>query len=156
MAQSNSTRRITVLKQFLLVFWALWFTVVFLSNLADAAKAAGLLSASWPFASGNWQAIHDSTARYGVGDTVNGVLFCGVIVWELVAAALFWRAAVLWSKSSSERTAVYNAFISSICLWGAFLIVDEICIAYVLESTHLGLFTAHLATLLAIELLPET
>jgi hypothetical protein len=38
----------------------------------------------------------------------------------------------------------------------AFAIADEVLIAYPVEGTHLGLFTAHLATLLALELLPES
>ena len=38
---------------------------------------------------------------------------------------------------------------------GAFLIADEICLAYALEATHLRLLTSQLVTLLAIELLPE-
>jgi hypothetical protein len=34
------------LKRLLLFFWAAWFTVVFLSNLADAGKGLGLLAES--------------------------------------------------------------------------------------------------------------
>jgi hypothetical protein len=40
-------------------------------------------------------------------------------------------------------------------LWSAFLVADEVLIAYPLEGTHLRLFVAHLVTLLAVELLPE-
>jgi hypothetical protein len=40
-------------------------------------------------------------------------------------------------------------------LWGAFLVADEVFIAYPLESTHLRLFIAYLVTLMTIELLPE-
>jgi len=43
-------------------------------------------------------------------------------------------------------------------LWvkaAAFLVADEVFFAYPVEGTHLRLFTAQLATLLAIELLPE-
>jgi hypothetical protein len=46
--------------------------VVFLSNLADAAKALELVGEFWAFASGNWKAIKDTTARYGTPDWVNG------------------------------------------------------------------------------------
>ena len=54
----------------------------------------------------------------------------------------------------SGRTAIYLAITASLLLWGAFLVADEVFIAYPLESTHLRLFIAHLMTLLAIELLP--
>jgi hypothetical protein len=40
-------------------------------------------------------------------------------------------------------------------LWGAFLVADEVLIAYPVEGTHLRLFLVQLVTLLAIELLPE-
>jgi hypothetical protein len=65
------------------------WSVVFLSNLADAGKELGLLGESWAFASGNWQFPKETTARYEIPAVVNGVLFAGVILWEGVAALLF-------------------------------------------------------------------
>lgn len=143
------------LKRVLLFFWAVWFSVVFLSNLADAGKGLGLLNESWTFASGNLKVIQETTARYGIPDLVNGVLFAGVIIWEGVAVLLFWRAGWSFRGRGSGRKTLYFAFTTSLLLWGAFLVADEVFIAYPLESPHLRLFIAHLATLLAIELLPE-
>ena len=51
---------------------------------------------------------------------------------------------------------MYLAFTASLLLWSAFLIADEVFIAYPLEAPHLRLFVAHLVTLLAIDLLPES
>lgn len=144
-----------LLKRFLLLFWAIWFTVVFLTNLADAAKGFGLLGESWAFASGNFAFIKETTARYGTPDLVNAVLFAGVIVWEGVAALLFWRVGWTFRGKASGRKPLYLAFTASLLLWAAFLIADEVFIAYALTGTHLRLFVAHLVTLLAIELLPE-
>jgi hypothetical protein len=146
---------VILLKRLLLLFWAVWLSVVFLSNLADAGKELGLLGEPWAFASGNLRFIKETTARYGTTDLVNALLFAGVIIWEGIAALLFWRAAWTFRGKHSGRKAVYYAFTSSLLLWGAFLIADEVCIAYPVESTHLRLFIAHLVTLLAIELLPE-
>jgi hypothetical protein len=144
-----------LLKRLLLLFWAIWLSVVFLSNLADAAKGLGWLAESWAFASGNFKFIRETTARYGIPDFVNAVLLAGVIVWEGLAALLFWWAGCTFRGRNSGRKIVYQAFTASLLLWGAFLVADEVCIAYSLESTHLRLFIAHLLTLLAIELLPE-
>jgi hypothetical protein len=47
------------------------------------------------------------------------------------------------------------AFTASLGLWAAFLRADEAFLAYAVAGTHLRLFTAHLATLLTIALLPE-
>jgi hypothetical protein len=150
-----TTMHVILLKRLLLLFWAVWFSVVFLSNLADAAKGRGWLGESWTFASGNWPLIQGTTARYKIPSSVNGVLFAGVILWEGTAAVLFWRAGWSYRGRSSARKAVYLAFTISLLLWSAFLIADEVFIAYPLESTHLRLFAAHLVTLLAVDLLAE-
>src|SRR5205809_3246339 len=94
MAVGDGLRPVPVVafKRLLLLIWAVWLSVVFLSNLADAAKGLGWLGDSWAFASGNLEFIRQTTARYGTPDAVNGVLFAGVVAWEGVAAALFWRA----------------------------------------------------------------
>ena len=144
-----------LLKRSLLLFWAVWLTVVFLTNAADAAKAAGLLGESCAFASGNYRFLTETTARYGTPGWANAALFAGVIVWEGLAAALFWRAG--WTfGSSSGRSARHAAFTVSLMLWAAFMIADEVFIAYAVEGTHLRLFIAQLVTLLTVELLPET
>src|SRR5262249_50181439 len=113
------------------------------------------LGKSWSFASGNFQLVKDTTARYGIPETANAALFAGVILLEGVAAVLFWRAGWTFRGRGSGRKILYWAFTTSLLLWGAFLIADEVFIAYPLESTHLGLFIANLVTLLAVELLPE-
>lgn len=146
---------VVALKRLLLLVWAVWLSVVFLSNLADDAKGLGLLPESWAFASGNLQFIRETTARYGTPDAVNGALFAGVIIWEGVAAALFWRAAWAFRGRGAGRRAVYQAFTASLLLWAGFLVADEVFIAYPLEGTHLRLLVAHLVTLLAVELLPD-
>jgi hypothetical protein len=138
-----------------LVFWAIWLSVVFLSNLADAGKGLGLLGDSWAFASGNSQFIKVTTARYGTPDLVSALFFAGVILWEGVATLLFWWAAWTFRGKGSERRILYFAFTTSLLLWGAFLVADEVFIAYPLESTHLRLFIAHLVTFMTIVLLPE-
>src|SRR5579872_1325260 len=129
-------------KRVLVLFWALWFSVVFLSNLADAAKGLGLLDESWAFASGNLKFIKETTARYGTPDSVNWILFAAVIVWEAVAVVLFWRASWKFRGRNSGRKVLYYAFMTSMLLWGAFLVADELFIAYPLEGTHLRLFIA--------------
>lgn len=143
------------LKRSLLLFWTVWLTVVLLSNLADAGKAAGLLGESWAFASGNFAVIKETTARYAIPDLVNALLFAGVIIWQALATILFWWAVWPFRGRQSGGRILYLAFTTSLLLWGAFLIADEVFIAYPLESTHFRLFVAQLVTLLAIELLPE-
>jgi hypothetical protein len=144
-----------LLKRALLLFWAAWFSVVFLTNAADAAKAADLLKESWAFASGNWRFVAETTARYGIGSWANALMFGGVIAWEGLAALLFWRAGWV-CRGLSGRSARYAAVLTALLLWAAFMVADEVFIAYTVEGTHLRLFIAQLGTLLVVELLPET
>ena len=144
-----------LLKRLLLLFWAVWFSVVFLSNLGDGMKALSLLPESWLFASGNFKFIQETTSQYGTPNWLNEIMFAGVIIWEGIAALLFWWAGWTFRGKGVGNTVVYCAFSVSILLWGAFLVADEIFIAYAVAGTHLRLFVAHLVTLMAIELLPE-
>jgi hypothetical protein len=153
--RNDAVNHVILLKRLLLFFWAVWLSVVFFSNLADAAKGLDWLGESWAFASGNWKLLQETTARYGTPATVNAILFAGVILWQGVAAVLFWWAGWSFRGRSSARKGVYLAFTTSLLLWGAFLVADEVFIAYPLERTHLRLFIAHLVTLLAVDLLPE-
>lgn len=146
-----SHRSTIILKRCLLLFWAIWLTVVFATNALDGAKALGWLRENWAFASGNYRFLVETTARYGTPAWLDGLLFLGVICWEGTGAVLFWLA---WLRFSERR--VYAAFVVSLTLWSAFAIADEVFIAYAVEGTHLRLFTAQLVSLLSIACLPES
>jgi hypothetical protein len=139
-----------LLKRLLLLFWGIWFTVVFATNLCDAAKAAGILSESWSFASGNYAAVCQTTAKYSPPAWFNSVLFACVLVWEAAAATAFWWGAL--AHRGQQTRALYAAFMIGLGLWAAFLLADEIFIAYGMAATHIRLFVAQLVTLLVIEL----
>ena len=144
------------LKVLLLFVWAAWLTVVFTTNVLDGLKALGFLSEGWAFASANFRFLVATTARYGTPMWLDAILFAGVIVWDAFAAALFWRATFLFPRRAMNGSRpVHLAFTVSLALWGGFLLADEIFIAYEVEAKHLLLFTAQLATLQVIELLPE-
>jgi hypothetical protein len=143
------------LKRSLLLFWSVWLTVVFTTNVLDGCKALGLLGDNWSFASGNYRLLVETTARYGTPRWLNSLLFLGVIAWEGMATLLFWLAWLRFRGKEESRWLLYTAFTVGLMLWSAFAIADELFIAYAVEGTHLRLFTAQLATLLAIELLPH-
>jgi hypothetical protein len=144
-----------LLKQALLLLWAVWLTVVFVTNVLDGCKALGILRKDWAFASGNYHFLEGTTARYGPPAWLNALLFWGVLCWEGFAAVLFWLAwACYWGESHGRRV-LYAAFTVSVGLWLAFMVAEEVCIAYDVEGTHLRLLIAQLATLLVVGLLPE-
>jgi hypothetical protein len=133
----------------ILHFWAAWFTLVTLTNACDALKAMGVLPDTWRLASGNFVFVTSATAGYGTPKVVVAILFGGVILWEALAAALFWRAARRSATpGAAADEAAHTAFGVGIALWCAFALADELFIVYAVSGTHIGLFVAQLASLL--------
>lgn len=147
------------LKRGTILFWALWLTVVLITNVLDLLKSFGVLPADWSFASGNYDLVAQTVARYNLGGALVILLFVGVIIWEALAALLLWRGYAAYDTTPDTihggLQAVYSAFAVSLALWAAFIVTDEIFIIYDLEGTHMGIFTSQLVTLLAIRLLPD-
>jgi hypothetical protein len=134
----------------ILCFWASYFTVVFGSNAGDALKQLGLLSESFAFASGNYALVYRVTRIYGVTSTAVAALFAGVLAWQIAAALSFWRAFLFAARDRGQSLGVNTAFVLGLGLWAAFILLDEILIAYEtpgLETTHLGLLSAQLLSL---------
>ncbi len=143
------------LKRGLLLFWAVWASVVTLTNLLDALKALGVLPAGWAFASGNRAFLLETTALYDTPHWLLAILFAGVIGWEFLTALAFWRAfgATVTSGEFALRQAI-TAFGIGLGLMAGFMVADEVFIAYAVEGTHLGLFMDLLLSLMALLLLP--
>jgi len=143
------------LKVVLVLFWGAWFAVVFLTNLFGAMKSFGMLPPSWKFASKNYDAVVKATSIYRPASWVPRILFVGVVLWQLIAAALYlWAFAVSVAAHAIVAGPVNAAFGTGIALWAAFMLADEITIKYGYEQSHELLFMAQLVTLLAIYLLP--
>ena len=91
-----------LLKRLLLLFWAVWFTLVVASNVADGLKVAGLLSDSLVFNSGNYAAILKVAEPFGVPTELVGFLFVGVIGWESLSTVLFWYTGLTFQGASDR------------------------------------------------------
>ena len=137
------------LKSGVLLFWSAWFTIVALTNVFDALKAGRVVSPGWTLASGNWDLMLKVTAVHGTPVVIVGLLFLGVIAWEVTAAVLFWRA---WAAGGRGGLA---AFTVGLALWAVFVLTDEIFMAYTIEAVHLRLFALQLLSVLALRLLPD-
>jgi hypothetical protein len=147
LARISSSR---TLKSGILLFWALYFSLVALTNVLDGVKTLGLLPRGWTLASDNYALMAKVTGVHGTSTAVVAVLFLGVIAWEVGAAILFWRG---WA--TRVRGTVYAAFTLGLALWAAMTLADEIFVAYSLGATHLRLFGLQLLSLLALRLLPD-
>lgn len=126
----------------LLVFWALYFAIVTLSNLSDLCRSLDLLPADWRWVSGNLAFIRASTGS--LPPWTSQLLLAGVIAWQALSALLFWRAA----RNPAGRW-LGPAFVVSVALWAAFILLDELLLIFETgaEATHLRLMIAELLTL---------
>ena len=142
------------LKLLLLLFWATWFSIVFATNAFGLMKAAGVLPATWRFASGNYDMVVKAVSIYGPPAWVPRLLFLGVIAWQMLAAALFWYAVAASGAAGFVIMPLADAALATgILLWAAFMIADEITIKYAMEQPHELLFIAQAGTLLVMHLI---
>ena len=143
------------LKLGLLGFWTLWFAIVAATNLCGALKALGRLPPSWRFASANYEAIVQATAKYAPPRWLPALLFAGVIAWQAATCALLALALAASLRAGLiDFPAATLALGSGIALWAGFMLADEIVLRYEFERTHELLFIAQLATLVALYVLP--
>ena len=138
----------------LLLFWALWLSVVTASNAVDALQAAGVLAPGSTFASGNFALVAETLTIYSLPQACAAVLFALVLLLEGAASALFGRAAL-----DPQPPKVIAAFLVAIGLFCAFLVFDEVLLVYRrfpnLETTHFTVLGALLLSWLVIHQLRE-
>jgi hypothetical protein len=136
------------LRSLLTAFWGLWLAIVAASNTANALRTLGVLPRGFPFASGNLQLIETTLAAYSPPPAVVWLLFAGVIAWQAVASALLWRVAARLRHGDARGVEV--AYAAAMGLFAAFMVTDELLIAYALQGTHLACFTALAVTFLVV------
>jgi membrane associated rhomboid family serine protease len=150
------SNRAGLLKRVILLFWSVWITVVVGMNIGDGLKALGILPEDWKVASGNYEQIVKVSGIYGTPRWLDFALFLGAAVWEMICALLFWWALRRFAKNHRRSwRLVYLAFTSLLALFCAFILSDEIFHAYKVEGDHRGIAVLLLASLLALQLLPE-
>ena len=144
------------LKQGIVLFWAIWLSVAFSANAFDGLKALKIMREGWRFASGNYALMVETTRRYLLPAWLTRVLFLGVVLWQGLSALLFWYAfSTFHGMHFPGLRALNMAFLVSLALWAAFMIADEIFMAYDAEAAHMRIFIAQLLSLLVLHLLPE-
>ncbi len=141
-------------KRLLILFWTMYFTVVALTNLVDLLDEFNVLS--WTFLnSGNFDYLRSVVGVYDVSSGLTKFLLIGAFLIELVAAALFWRALILFGRSSSGRHVTYTAICWGTLVWISFVFMTEFFVAYGSESPFRELLMIMVATALSITLIPD-
>ena len=147
--------RFSVIRRGLLLFWALWLSVVVVTNMLNALVTIRVLPAGFVFSSGNWAWIGQTMNPLGVPVLLQAVMFVGVIAWEAAAAIAFWVAfARFRDRPLAAETVAVAACILNLSLWAAFEILDEVFLAYNPEGVHRAIFANMILTTLALYVLP--
>jgi hypothetical protein len=135
-------------KRILIGFWALFFSLVALTNLVDLLDTLGAFD--WRFLnSENYAYLHSVVKVYDVGSLVTKLLLAGALAIETIGAVLFWRALV-------ARTRPLIALCWGALVWIAFIGMTEFFTAYQSESVFRELLMLTIATALAVVLIPDT
>jgi hypothetical protein len=143
--------RFSTVQTGLVLFWAVWLSLIAMTNLFDALKQAGFLPGGWTLASYNYDLVVQTVGAHGVPVVVGALLFGMVIMWQGLAAGLFWRAySGLRRGRPGTGADVTQAFVVSLALWAAFLIATEATVSYATAGTHKATLIAQLASLLVI------
>ena len=143
--------RFSTVQTGLVLFWAIWFTFATTTNIFDALKQLGILPKGFSLASYNFALVEGTLAAHGIPVIVTAILFAGVILWELLACGLFWRAwLAMRNGAAGSAPEVTQAFFVSLALWAAFLIATEATVNYLTAETHKGTLIAQLATLIVV------
>ena len=137
-----------------LLFFATWFLIAFLTNLIDLFNILNLTN-QWKFHSSNYLALKEVLHIYNTPDIILNFLFFFNIFIQGISALLFFYASFRYFKNYNAWPLINIAFDASIALWAVFLVMEEIFIAYAYEATHIRLLMLEIISLLSLHLLPS-
>jgi hypothetical protein len=143
-----------VFKRLLVGFWAMFFTLVAITNLVDLLDAFGAID--WRFLnSGNYEYMRTVVDAYAVGPAVTKVMLVGALAIETVAAVLFWRALRRLGRDGRGLREALVAVCVGTGVWIAFVFMTEFFTSYDIESVFRELMAITIASALALVLIPD-
>jgi hypothetical protein len=137
------------LKRILVFFWAMYLSLVSLTNIVDLLDAIAAID--WKFLnSGNFDYMRSVVKVYAVGSVPTKLLLAGALLVEVIGACLFWRAV-------ADRTArpAMQALCYASAVWIAFIFMTEFFVAYASESVFQELLLLIIGPALFVALVPE-
>ncbi len=141
-------------KRVVLLFWAMFFSMVALTNFVDLMGEFGVFE--WTFLnSGNFEYLSETVKVYDIGPGITKALLVGAFLIELIAAVLFWRALIGSGTEPGARTRAIGAVSFGVLVWTAFVFMTEFFVAYGSESPFRELLVIMIAAGLVIVLVPD-
>jgi hypothetical protein len=139
-----------LLKRVLVLFWAMYFSLVALTNLVDLLGQFNALH--WTFLnSENFSYIRSVVKVYHLGTVPTKALLTGALIIEATAAVLFWRAAL-----ERHTRAVLQALCFGAVVWIGLIFMTEFFVAYSAEPVFRELLTLTIASAVFVAVAPDS
>ncbi len=97
MKKIDNLLNITFFKKFLIIFWALWWFVAFITDILDVIQRFGFVHYSWIY-SDNYPFLVKALALYNAPQWVPLFFFAIIIIGSLISSIVFTRAVLLLEK----------------------------------------------------------
>ena len=155
--KSNKNKSLQILSHSIIVFWAMWSSLVAFTDSINFLQAIHRLPRTWVFTSSNYDLVVKSVSIYGLNYLFSITCFLLLVLFAWLIAVFFWRAAFT-SKSNFERYLqnCYLAFLLSFAVEAFFILADEVFIQYGFEHGHMDRLGFKLITFLVFFILRKT
>ena len=141
-----------LLKRLVLLFWAMYFSLVALTNFVNLLDELGAFD--WTFLdSENFSFLESVVEVYDVGSVITKLLLFGAFLIELTAAVLFWRGLMATRRGSHSEAMLAICF--GTFVWTAFVFMTEFFVAYKAEAPFRELMAIMLASAITVALVPD-
>ena len=143
-------------KKSIVLFWTLWWLIALWTDVVGALAHQGLLLKSWA-PDANYPHLLQSLKMYPYAEILAPVFYGAIILGCFISSAFFCRASFSLTKPPSiwlKRADL--AFITSLCLWFAFCIADQMVMKFDLEENHMVQAGFEFLSYLSLYLLPNS
>lgn len=137
----DATERLfRIFAQGILLMWALWMSIVSLTDCFNLMVEFNILPPNFPASSHNIDLIRTFLKLYSLDNNVLCmILFVIINIWAILIALFYWRAFI--SYYACRHYYVYRtmqAFILNLSMLVFFLIADEVFIQYDAAHIHMA------------------
>lgn len=143
-----------LLARILVLFWALWWSIAFITDVLGVLQHLQLLSGS--MFDENYPEVKKVLAEYTSVGFLPAVIFAVILIWEFLSAVTLLWAASLSFNADKWLKATLIGFTVSISLWLFFLLGSQVFLTFDLEVGDMTQAGFQLLSLILIIMLDRT
>lgn len=136
----------------LLLFWGIYFSMAGAGNVVNLLTEHGYKGRYFRFSSKNYELLETVARKHGAKPSSIRPLFVTIMSWELLSAAAYLAALVLYVFGESPVLLPY-AFFIGMGLFAGLVLGNEAFIYYDDEEEHVVMFLAQLISYIAVVIL---